>query len=155
MMNVLQERQLRLSKRKTRIGEIESGFHFLGIAYPPTRTVDNTSIAPVDNGAINEPKPRNLNIEGGISLLQNQSHGVLRMVPHLRTLRKARESVKSMVADGVSRPKIRRYLIRWLCWWVNSSGIWKHAELKAFVPRIMSLSRSGKFCCGDIATISN
>jgi|GEM_PF-2397300 len=36
-----------------------------------------------------------------------------------------------MVADGVSRPQIRRYLIRWLCWWINSSGIWKHVELKA------------------------
>jgi len=23
------------------------------------------------------------------------------------------------------------HLIRWLCWWVSSSGIWKHAELKA------------------------
>jgi retron-type reverse transcriptase len=68
MMNVLQERQLRLSKRKTRIGAIESGFHFLGIAYPPTRTVDNTSIAPVDDGAIVELKPRNLNIEGGVFL---------------------------------------------------------------------------------------
>ena len=57
MMNVLQERQLRLSKRKTRIGAIESGFHFLGIQYPPTRMVDNTSIAPVDDGAIVDPKP--------------------------------------------------------------------------------------------------
>ncbi len=132
MMNVLQERQLSLSKRKTRIGEIESGFHFLGIAYPPTRIVDNTSTAPVDNGAIVDSNPHSLNTEGGgYLLLQNQSQGALRMVPHPRTLRKARESVKWMVADGVSRPKIRRYLIRWLFWWVNSSGIWKHEELKA------------------------
>ena len=63
--------------------------------------------------------------------MQNQSYGALRMVPHPRTLRKAREQVKWMVADGVSRPKIRNYLVRWLCWWVNSSGIWEHAELKA------------------------
>ena len=66
MMNVLQERQLRLSKRKTRIGEIESGFHFLGIQYPPTRTADNTSIAPVDDGVIVDAKPRSVNIEGGV-----------------------------------------------------------------------------------------
>ena len=64
MMNVLQERQLRLSKRKTRIGAIESGFHFLGIQYPPTRTVDNTSIAPIDDGAIVDAKPRSVNIKG-------------------------------------------------------------------------------------------
>jgi len=46
-------------------------------------------------------------------------------------LRKAREQVKWMVADGVSRPKIRQYLVLWLCWWVRTAGIWKHAELKA------------------------
>src|SRR3990167_1016606 len=66
MMNVLQKRQLRLSKRKTRIGEIESGFHFLGIAYPPTRTVDNTNATPANDGIITEPTPaQNLNNEGG------------------------------------------------------------------------------------------
>jgi retron-type reverse transcriptase len=48
MMQVMNERHLRLSKRKTRMGEIEqSGFHFLGIEYPPTRMVDNTNTTPV------------------------------------------------------------------------------------------------------------
>jgi len=48
MMQVMHERHLRLSKRKTRIGEIaQFGFHFLGIEYPPTRTEDNTKTTPV------------------------------------------------------------------------------------------------------------
>jgi len=34
MNDVLQERQLSLSGKKTRIGHIDKGFHFLGIHYP-------------------------------------------------------------------------------------------------------------------------
>ena len=77
MMNVLQERQLRLSKRKTRIGKIESGFHFLGIAYPPTRTVDNTSTTPVNNGVITEPtQAQNLN-KWGVLLIKHRRLRIL------------------------------------------------------------------------------
>src|SRR3989338_8532601 len=66
MMNVLQERHLRLSKRKTRMGEIKSGFHFLGIEYPPTQMVDNTNVAPVNDDAIVNVLPDYcLNNEGG------------------------------------------------------------------------------------------
>src|SRR3990167_8777316 len=65
----------------------------------------------------------------GEYLLQNQTLGASHIVPHPRTLHKAREQVKWMVADGVSRPKIKRYLIRWLCWWVRTSGTWNHKEL--------------------------
>ena len=65
----------------------------------------------------------------GEYLLQNQTLGASHIVPHPRTLHKAREQVKWMVADGVSRPKIKNYLVRWLCWWVRTSGTWKHKEL--------------------------
>src|SRR3990167_4625608 len=68
-------------------------------------------------------------MEGGEKIIINQSQDILRIVPHARTLRKAREQVKWMVADGVSRPKIKRYLIRWLCWWVRTSNTWKHKDL--------------------------
>jgi RNA-directed DNA polymerase len=44
MNNVLQERGLSLSGKKTRIGHIDKGFHFLGIQYPGTQTPDNTMI---------------------------------------------------------------------------------------------------------------
>jgi hypothetical protein len=42
MMQVLHERHLKLSLRKTCMGKIELGFHFLGVTYPPTQTEDNT-----------------------------------------------------------------------------------------------------------------
>ena len=69
MMEVLNERHLRLSKRKTRMGEIEkSGFHFLGIEYPPTQIEGNTNVTPVlqkkENGIVLSPG-HYLNDEGG------------------------------------------------------------------------------------------
>ena len=44
MMAVLKERHLSLSRKKTRIGRIDRGFHFLGIQYPGTQTLDNTNV---------------------------------------------------------------------------------------------------------------
>lgn len=43
-MQVLQERKLSLSGKKTRIGSIDKAFHFLGIQYPETRPLDNTNV---------------------------------------------------------------------------------------------------------------
>src|SRR3989338_1869780 len=65
----------------------------------------------------------------GEYLLQNQTLGASHIVPHPRTLHKAREQVKWMVADGVSRPKIKNYLVRWLLWWLRTSSIWNYQEL--------------------------
>jgi RNA-directed DNA polymerase len=42
MMEILHERQLRLSRKKSRIGSISKGFHFLGINYPGTQPQDYT-----------------------------------------------------------------------------------------------------------------
>ena len=53
----------------------------------------------------------------------------MRIVPHPRTLRKAREQVKAMVNDGVSRLKIRTYLHRFVLWWTNTSVTWNYDEL--------------------------
>ena len=43
----------------------------------------------------------------------------MQLVPHGRTLRKAREQVKLMVIDGVSPLRISSYLNRWAMWWVD------------------------------------
>ncbi len=44
MMEVLHERGLSLSRKKSRMGSIDEGFHYLGIHYLPTRTEDNTKM---------------------------------------------------------------------------------------------------------------
>ena len=53
-MDVLQERGLSLSSKKTRIGSTEKGFHFLGIHYPGTQPLDNTNMTQVDDLEINQ-----------------------------------------------------------------------------------------------------
>jgi RNA-directed DNA polymerase len=42
MMDTLQERHLTLSVKKSRMGNIETGFHYLGIQYSPTQTENIT-----------------------------------------------------------------------------------------------------------------
>ena len=71
---------------------------------------------------------------GGKTVSEHQQHIALRITPHARTLRKARENVRLMVADQVSPAKIRRYFSRWLHWWVNASNTWKtHQLLQSFM----------------------
>ncbi|HAT7072024.1 TPA: hypothetical protein JAN90_04440 [Legionella pneumophila] len=51
------------------------------------------------------------------------------IVPHPRTLRKAREQVKWMVKDGVSPRRIISYLHRWCLWWVRTSKHWLYPDV--------------------------
>ena len=51
LLSVLKERHLKLSRKKTRIGAIGKGFHFLGIHYPGTKTQDNTNVTQVHDKA--------------------------------------------------------------------------------------------------------
>lgn len=53
----------------------------------------------------------------------------MRIVPHPRTLRKAREQVKHMVINEVSPRRIGNYLHRWVTWWVRTSDVWQYQEL--------------------------
>ena len=55
-----------------------------------------------------------------------------RIVPHPRTLRKAREHVLAMVNSGVSPFRIRSYLHRWATWWVRTAQNWQYHELLAW-----------------------
>jgi retron-type reverse transcriptase len=42
MMNILNERQLSLSRKKSRMGSIRNGFHYLGVSYSPTQPENDT-----------------------------------------------------------------------------------------------------------------
>jgi len=67
MNEVLQERHLQLSRKKTRLGCIETTeFHFLGISYPPTRLEDNTNTVQANNNTTTSfMSGCNLNESGG------------------------------------------------------------------------------------------
>lgn len=58
MMQVLAERKLTLSRKKTRMGPIEGSFHFLGFNYHHgTQPCDHTNTPTVDQ------KPQSINAE--------------------------------------------------------------------------------------------
>jgi hypothetical protein len=52
MMEVLHERHLSLSRKKSRMGSIDRGFHYLGVNYLPTRREDNTTVTHANNYTI-------------------------------------------------------------------------------------------------------
>jgi len=65
---------------------------------------------------------------------EQQTHELLRIVPHPRTLRKARENIKAMVNDGVSLQKIKTYFRHFVIW-VNTSELWTYEELLGWFIR--------------------
>ena len=66
---------------------------------------------------------------GGETISSHSLPEPIRIVPHPRTMRKAREQIKQMVHDGFSIQSIRRYLHRFVLWWVNTSDTWTYEEL--------------------------
>lgn len=44
LMGVLQERHLSLSRKKSRMGLVKDGFHYLGVSYSPTRLENSTKV---------------------------------------------------------------------------------------------------------------
>jgi RNA-directed DNA polymerase len=54
MMEVLHERHLCLSRKKSRMGCIDKGFHFLGIDYLGTQTLDKTNVTHANDDFITQ-----------------------------------------------------------------------------------------------------
>jgi hypothetical protein len=116
----------------SRIGRIETGFHFLGINYPGTQTSDNTNVTQANERSVIQLNTAHyLTSLGGETNVatDHQEPALDRIVPHPRTLRKARENVKAMVNSGVSPCRIRSYLHRWSTWWVGTAQSWQYQEL--------------------------
>lgn len=129
LMSILRERHLQLSRKKTRIGTIDSGFHFLGIQYLETQPPNNTCVPQdlnrlaANDAFADECLLFNQNGGGNNNLIiaEGVNSEQIPIVLHARTLRNAREQVKFMVIDGFSTQRIRRYLNAWLTWWVRTS----------------------------------
>mgnify|MGYP001116715406 CR=1 FL=1 len=59
MMKILAERRLKLSRKKTRLGHINKGFHFLGIHYPGTQPPDKATVTQTASDAMTPAKLNN------------------------------------------------------------------------------------------------
>ena len=131
MMEILHERGLTLSRKKSRMGSINQSFHFLGVHYFPTQTENNINITPANDASVDLSMPAHaLSDEGGGKPVYEQKKlEPFRIVPHPRTLRKAREQIQCMVADGASLPQTRIYIRRFVMWWVKTVVSWSYNEL--------------------------
>lgn len=123
MMEVLRERRLTLSRKKSRIGLTKDGFHYLGVSYSPTQPVSNTNVV-YANDVYYLSKTG-----GGVAATSEQEKHVLCITPHARTLRKARIQVQQMVTIGFSTKHIRRYLDQFIRWWAKTIDSWTYQKL--------------------------
>jgi len=129
LSHVLQERHLTLSRKKSRIGHISQGFHFLGVDYPATQPQGNTSKAKtLSCNDANFDSGEYLSRGGGREVCLNEPSN-LTIKPHARTLHKARENIKAMVADGLSIQKIKAYIKRWAAWWAKTVINWDQSTI--------------------------
>ena len=96
---------------------------YLGIQYSPTQTENNTKVAQINDVRYS------VGIGGGEATSEHQNNVALRIIPHPRTLRKARIQVQQMVTIGLSTKLIRRYLHQYLLWWTKTSGTWLYQDL--------------------------
>lgn len=77
LMEVLHERRLRLSRKKTRIGSIHEGFHFLGINYLETQPLDGTNDTQVQSDPVVQSHVEHYSNTLGGDNSTNTDNGVL------------------------------------------------------------------------------
>jgi hypothetical protein len=85
---------------------------------------------------------------GGKTSTNHQMHEPVRIVPHPRTLRKAREQIKQMVNDGFLSKRIRSYLNRWVAWWVTTSNTWHYQEILQWFIEVCWHETAGYYAAG-------
>jgi hypothetical protein len=107
----------------------------LGIHYLPTGREDYTNITPANDASVYPPtNDDNLSHQGGEPVSEHQQHEHFRMILHPRSLRKARERIKYMVADGASHLQTQDYLYRFVIWWARVIVTWTNEEIiEAFI----------------------
>ena len=100
LLHVLQERKLSLSGKKTRIGSINKGFHFLGIQYPETQPLDNITRQAVSRSFNKGTSELNLSYVGGGRGNLATRRTVFIANPHCSSCKDFAKSARASQMDG-------------------------------------------------------
>lgn len=102
LQKVLSQLKLVLSKRKTKMGELKSGFHFLGIEFvvPQSQQILKNPLVSTSGNKHEEPSPPSIAL-------------------HDRTPRRSLDKVNRMKADAVNPEKVQGYVSKWSKWWAR------------------------------------
>jgi RNA-directed DNA polymerase len=101
LQKILSQLKLSLSKHKTKMGELKSGFHFLGIEFvaPQSQQVVQNQLVSTD---------RNIEL---LSVSPIALHG--------RSVRRSLDKVDRMEADAVNPADVQSYISKWARWWAR------------------------------------
>lgn len=103
LQKILSQLKLSLSKHKTKMGELKSGFHFLGIEF----------VAPQSQQVVKNPlvsTNRNIKLPAVVSIAL-----------HDRSVRRSLDKVHRMREDVVNPADAQVYISRWAKWWSGVS----------------------------------
>ena len=114
LQNTLARLKLKLAKSKTKMGELTSGLHFLGI---------NCEIKVVVPFLVVAEPPK-----GFATQIQGPKFQEVRITLHERTCARALGNAVAMWEDSVSPEKVQRYIARWGSWWARSAPPIKESD---------------------------
>jgi RNA-directed DNA polymerase len=128
MQQVLQKLRLTYARRKTKMGALTKGFHFLGLEFNQVNQ---------DVSALPEQQEAPF-VEEVAAQTQPLVKSHVSVILHERCCSRSLEKVVVMEVDSVATDKVLQYLSRWSAWWSRSApavSISKVECLKRWVKR--------------------
>ena len=104
LQKILVMLKLQLSKRKTKMGKLTEGFHFLGVDFKVN--VENSAEVIAGDSVVKD-----------VSAQTKTSKNQVSVTLHARSAMRALDKVVCMQEDVVHPTKVQDYLSRWASWW--------------------------------------
>lgn len=114
LQQVLSALKLRCSKRKTKMGILTKGFHFLGINFK-VNLRSSVAANTQSKGSVYDVDQKSLVKIVEAQTQQSKFH--VSMTLHERCCVRALDNVAVMKEDAAHPAKVQRYLSRWATWW--------------------------------------
>ena len=127
LYKILSNLKLKCSKRKTKMGQLTKGFHFLGVNFTLNQINEESS-----NHISDRPDPLINNAETRTRHSQFQVDISL----HERSCVRAMNKIFAMKEDCVHPHYVQRYLFKWSIWWTRTTSLIPWSEcLKRWLQR--------------------
>ncbi len=116
LREILKKLKLQYSRRKTKMGLLTKGFHFLGINFSKVNQEFSTL-------SVNTEKQDNPIVKAAGAQTQQLLQFHVNITLHERCCVRAMNRIENMKADFVHPKQIQIYLSRWATWWCRSAPV--------------------------------
>lgn len=127
LKQILCSLKLQYSPKKTKMGLLTRGFHFLGIEF-------KTNSAQAESKAETQIQPSKIQVE-----------------LHARSCSRALAQVRLMNASSVHPEKIQSYLSGWATWWSRTASVYRRHCLTRWVEHVKVREPSVTWLCTGLS----